>query len=58
MPQGSWSGVNWTEILARGGVPEPPGREELLARIREEREVASTAVDQTVLPKRKKRKRK
>ena len=28
--------MNWTEILRRSGVPEAPGYQELLARIREE----------------------
>jgi hypothetical protein len=27
--------VNWTEILARAGIPEPPGREEAIAAARE-----------------------
>ena len=33
-------GLNWTEILAKGGVPEAPGYQELVALIREEREAA------------------
>ena len=32
--------MNWTEILARAGVPEAPGYQELVALIREEREAA------------------
>ena len=28
--------LNWTEILRKGGVPEPPGREEVLAQIKAE----------------------
>lgn len=27
-------GMNWTEILRRAGIPEPPGREETIAAIR------------------------
>jgi hypothetical protein len=49
--------VNWTEILARGGVPEPPGREELLARIREEKEAAVSRDGDTVQPSRKRKRR-
>jgi hypothetical protein len=29
--------LNWTELLAKAGIPEPPGRPELLAQIREEK---------------------
>jgi hypothetical protein len=43
--------MNWTEILARGGVPDAPGYQELLARIREEKEGAP-------LPEKKRSKRK
>jgi len=28
--------LNWTEILSKGGVPEPPGRDEVLAQIKAE----------------------
>jgi hypothetical protein len=27
-------GLNWTEILRRAGIPEPPGREETIAAIK------------------------
>ena len=27
-------GVNWGEILKAGGIPEPPGREELILRMK------------------------
>lgn len=47
--------MNWTEILRRGGVPEAPGYQELLAQIREEK--ACQAVD-TVPQKKKRRKKK
>ena len=49
--------VNWAEILRRAGVPEAPGYEELLARMREEREAALRDGVDTV-QQRKKRKRK
>jgi hypothetical protein len=48
--------VNWTEILARGGVPEAPGYQELLARIREEK--LQQTVDTIQQPKRKRGKKK
>ena len=32
--------MNWTEILRKGGVPEAPGYQELVALIRAEREAA------------------
>jgi len=28
--------VNWTEILLRAGIPEPPGRVDLVALLRDE----------------------
>ena len=34
--------MDWTEILDRGGVPEPPGRDEALRRLREERRFVAT----------------
>ena len=34
--------MDWTEILERGGVPEPPGRVESLRRLREERKFVAT----------------
>jgi hypothetical protein len=33
--------VNWTKILQEGGVPEPPGRVEVLAQIKAEPYVPS-----------------
>jgi hypothetical protein len=33
--------LNWTEILSKGGVPEPPGRDEVLAQIKDEPYVPS-----------------
>lgn len=51
-------GMNWTEILAKGGVPEAPGYQELVALIREEREAALgdgvASVQQSTKRKRKK----
>jgi len=44
-------GLNWTEILAKGGVPEAPGYQELVALIRAEK------LDQTVATVQQKRKR-
>lgn len=32
--------MNWTEILKRAGVPEPPGREDVVARIAERKREA------------------
>ena len=49
--------MNWTEILRSAGVPEAPGYQELLVRIREEREAALRDGVDTV-QQRKKRKRK
>jgi hypothetical protein len=51
--------MNWTEILAKGGVPEAPGYQELVALIREEREAAlsgdgGASVQQSTKRKRKK----
>ena len=50
--------MNWTEILAKGGVPEAPGYQELVALIREEREAALgdgvATVQQSTKRKRKK----
>jgi hypothetical protein len=34
--------MDWTEILERGGVPEPPGRSGALRRLREERRFVAT----------------
>lgn len=34
--------MDWTEILASGGVPEPPGRADALRRLREERQFVAT----------------
>lgn len=34
--------MDWTEILANGGVPEPPGRADALRRLREERKFVAT----------------
>ena len=34
--------MDWTEILARGGVEEPPGRAEALRRLKEERQFVAT----------------
>jgi len=34
--------MDWTEILERGGVPEPPDRDEVLQRLREERRFVAT----------------
>ena len=34
--------MDWTEILERGGVPEPPGRADALRRMREERRFVAT----------------
>jgi hypothetical protein len=48
--------MNWTEILARSGVPEAPGYQELLARIREEK--LQQTVDTIQQPKRKRGKKK
>jgi hypothetical protein len=50
--------MNWTEILARSGVPEPPGREELLAQIRAEKEAAVQGDGDTVQPSRKRKRKK
>lgn len=50
--------MNWTEILRRSGVPEPPGYQELLAQIREEREAAlRDGVDTVQQDKKRKRKK-
>lgn len=49
--------MNWTELLAKAGIPESPGYQELLETIREEREAALLAGVDTVQQK-KKRKRK
>jgi hypothetical protein len=35
--------VNWTEILAKAGIPEPPGRAEAIEELRRVREVKATA---------------
>jgi hypothetical protein len=34
--------MDWTEILERGGVGEPPGRAEALRRLKEERQFVAT----------------
>lgn len=34
--------MDWTEILASGGVSEPPGRAEALRRLKEERRFIAT----------------
>jgi len=34
--------MDWTEILDRGGVQEPPGRADALRRLREERRFVAT----------------
>lgn len=34
--------MDWTEILERGGVAEPPGRADALRRLREERQFVAT----------------
>lgn len=34
--------MDWTDILERGGVPEPPGRAEALRRLKEERHFVAT----------------
>lgn len=34
--------MDWTEILERGGVPESPGRAEILRRLKEERSFVAT----------------
>lgn len=34
--------MDWTEILERGGVSEPPGRAEALRRLKEERSFVAT----------------
>ena len=47
--------LNWTELLARAGIPESPGYQELLALIREER--LQQTVD-TVQQGKKRRRRK
>ena len=47
--------MNWTELLARAGIPESPGYQELLEKIREER--LQQTVD-TVQQSKKKRRRK
>lgn len=47
--------MNWTELLARAGIPESPGYQELLETIREER--LHQTVD-TVQQSKKKRRRK
>ena len=47
--------MNWTEILRKGGVPEAPGYQELVALIREEKLNQTVA---TVQQKRKRGKRK
>jgi len=49
--------VNWTEILARGGVPDSPGYQELLQRIKEERAVQVDGDTVTVSPQRKRKRR-
>jgi hypothetical protein len=50
--------MNWTEILRKGGVPDAPGYQELVALIREEREAALrdgvASVQQSTKRKRKK----
>jgi hypothetical protein len=51
-------GVNWTEILARAGVPEAPGYQELLAQIRAEKEAAVQGDGDTVQPSRKRKRKK
>ena len=50
--------MNWTEILKAAGVPEPPGREELLARIRAEKEAVMLRDGDTVQPSRKRKRKK
>ena len=47
--------MNWTEILRKGGVPEPLGRDEVLAQIKEEPYVPNKRKAKTK-PKTKKRK--
>ena len=48
--------MNWTEILAKAGVPEAPGYQELLARIRAEKDAALQGDGDTVQqPKKRKR---
>lgn len=47
--------MNWTELLAKAGIPESPGYQELLEAIREEK--LQQTVD-TVQQSKKKRRRK
>jgi hypothetical protein len=49
--------LNWTEILAKGGVPESPGYQELLAQIREEKALRGD-VDSVPPSRKRKSKRK
>jgi hypothetical protein len=41
--------MDWTEILASGGVPEPPGRAEALRRLKEERSFVATVRSRSTL---------
>lgn len=48
--------MEWTELLARAGIPEPPGRPELVALIQQER-VEAGAGELAVQPVKRKRRR-
>lgn len=42
-PRPQRGGLNWTEILASSGIPEPPGRAETIAAIKAKRERLAAA---------------
>jgi hypothetical protein len=50
--------MNWTEILRKGGVPEAPGYQELVALIRAEREAALSGDGASVQQCKKRRRKK
>ena len=47
--------MNWTEILRKGGVPEAPGYQELVALIRSEKESVGAVEGKLAKGKRRKR---
>ena len=49
--------MNWTVILEKGGVPDSPGYQELLAQIKEEQALHAVVDDGRVLPQRKRKRR-
>lgn len=48
--------MDWAVLLAKGGIPEPPGRPELVEQIRREREERDPA-EQQLPPKKRRRTR-